>query len=166
MGTAGAIQSLWTVAYTVWYIRQLWGCWMYLEINFLWGFYVFCLAPVKMSKWASKATAFYWGVLLFLAGVTGMHLQRCVSEVGMIFKMSFPQYHRGTWHFSGKCEAPYCHQEQLMSQVEQFARPTRMRAGRRRCGIVLWRGSVMAEHLSACTEMFALPVGSKIFRLN
>lgn len=38
MGTAGAVRSLWTVAYTVWYIRQLGGCWMYLEINFLWGF--------------------------------------------------------------------------------------------------------------------------------
>lgn len=68
MGTAGAIRSLWTVAYTVWYIRQLGECWMYLEINFLWRFYVFCIAPVNTSKRASEAAASSWGILLFPAG--------------------------------------------------------------------------------------------------
>lgn len=34
-----------------------------------------------------------------------MRLQRCVSEVRMIFDMSFLQYHhRGTWYFAGKYE--------------------------------------------------------------
>lgn len=33
-----------------------------------------------------------------------MHLQRCVSEVGMVFEISFLQYHRGTWYFAGKYE--------------------------------------------------------------
>lgn len=33
-----------------------------------------------------------------------MHLQRCIREAGTIFKMSFLQYHRGTWYFAGKYE--------------------------------------------------------------
>lgn len=104
MGTAGAIRSLWTVALTVWYIRQLGECWMYLEINFLWGFYVFCIVPVNTSKRASEATASSWGMLLFPAGVSKMHVQRCVKKVGRIFNMCSLQYHRGTWCLAGKYE--------------------------------------------------------------
>lgn len=33
-----------------------------------------------------------------------MHLQRCVSKVGMIFEMAFLQYHRGTGYSAGKYE--------------------------------------------------------------
>lgn len=104
MGTAGAVQSLWTVAYTVCYIRQLGECWMYLEINFLWWFYVFCMAPVNTSKQASEAAASSWGMLLFPAGVPKMHVQRWVRKLGSIFCMSSLQYHRGTWCLAGKHE--------------------------------------------------------------
>lgn len=93
-----------------------------------------------------------------------MHLQRCIREVGTIFKMSFLQYHRGTWYFAGKYE------------MSSLSSGTANGSGRAVCtctedahrkealrGRAMGGGSVLGERLSACMEMFALPVGFKIF---